>query len=97
MGETFAQIISLIIGLLTWAIIIRALLSWVPSLQVSPYHPNPIIRGLFAITEPILEPLRRYVTIQMVDLSPIVAIIVLRVLEFILLTLIGATPGRILF
>jgi len=62
---------------LYWAILIRVLLSWLPmaGIQLDPY--NPIIKLLYDITDPILEPLRRYTTIGMIDWSPLVALIVI--------------------
>lgn len=55
------------------AIVIRALLSW---FNLPPT--NPIVNLLFEITEPILNPLRRVVPrIGMLDVTPIVAILLL--------------------
>ena len=64
-----------ILTVLYWAILIRVLLSWLPmaGIQIDPY--NPVIRILYDITDPILEPLRRYTTIGMMDWSPFVALI----------------------
>ncbi|MCB0154602.1 MAG: YggT family protein, partial [Anaerolineae bacterium] len=63
MISALALTISVVFTALQWAIIIRALLSWLPmaGIQIDPY--NPIIRALFAVTDPILEPLRRFGTI----------------------------------
>ena len=97
MGEVLAQIISIVFTLLSWAIIIRILLSWLPlaGVRIDPYHPA--IRALYAITDPILEPLRKYTMVGTIDLSPIVAILALRILEYILLSLIGFPPNRMIF
>ncbi len=91
MIEALALAIQIIFQILWWAIIIRVLLSFAPmfGMPVDPYHP--IIRFLYSITDPILEPLRPYTTIQMIDLSPIVALVGLRIVEFILLTLLGVS------
>ena len=64
-----------ILTILYWAILIRVLMSWLPmaGIQIDPY--NPVIRILHDITDPILEPLRRYTTIGMMDWSPFVALI----------------------
>jgi YggT family protein len=73
-GSTLAsQIICLVCNVLIFAIIIRALLSWV---NMDPR--NPVIQTLDAVTEPILEPIRRIMPrMGMFDLSPLVAIFVL--------------------
>ncbi len=48
-------------------------------IRIDPY--NPAIRFLFQITDPIQEPLRRYTTIGMIDFSPIVALLVVGLVE----------------
>jgi YggT family protein len=61
---------------LTAAIFFRAILSW---FQLDPR--NPLISLLDQITEPILAPLRRVVPrIGMIDITPLVAIILLQVI-----------------
>jgi len=70
---TFSGIIAMLLQLLSLAILIRALLSW-----VAPDPRNPIVQFLDAITEPILQPLRQIVPrIGMIDITPLVAIILL--------------------
>ncbi len=72
------QLIDLIFTLLTFAIIANALLSWLP---IDRYG-NPIVRLLDQITAPILEPLRRVIPpIGMMDVTPLVALILLQVLQ----------------
>lgn len=61
---------------MTWAIVGRALISW-----VDPRGTNPISRFLFELTEPIVGPIRSVVPrIGMIDISPIFAILLLQVL-----------------
>lgn len=74
---TFLDLLFTILG---FAIIARALLSWI---QIDPY--NPIIQVLFQITEPILAPLRRFIPPigGMMDITPIVALIILQILQAI--------------
>ena len=88
MGNILAQIINIVFEVVWWAILIRVLLSWLPmaGIRIDPY--NPIIRALFAITDPILEPLRKYTTVGMIDLSPIVALIGLRFIQNILVSML---------
>ena len=97
MAEILATIITLVFQILWWAILIRVLLSWLPmaGVRIDPY--NPAIRALYSITDPILEPLRRFTTVGMIDLSPLVALIGLRVIESMLLALLGFSSGGLLF
>ena len=75
---TFIQVLFQV---LIFAILIRALISWFPIGQDSP-----IIRILDDVTEPILAPLRRVVPrLGMMDITPIVAMIALQILESMLL------------
>ena len=71
--ESIGGLIAFFIRLLGFAILIRALLSWVvrdPS--------NPIVRALDTITEPILQPLRRIIPrTGMMDFTPMIAMILL--------------------
>ena len=62
--------------MLTGAIFIRVLLSWFP---IDPR--NPLVTILYDVTEPILEPLRRVIPrLGMIDLSPLVAILIIQVI-----------------
>ena len=69
-----AVILNYLFTILTWLIIIRALLSWV---NPDPY--NLIVQFLHRVTEPILRPLRRIIPIHNIgiDISPIIAILCL--------------------
>lgn len=67
-----AAILGIILRLLTWLIIIRALISWV---NPDPY--NPIVVFLQRSTEPLLQPIRRRMPHMQVDFSPIIAILII--------------------
>ena len=79
--EAFAKILDVALGLYTWVIIIRALLSWV---NPDPY--NPIVRFLYRATEPVLAPVRRILPFGGlgVDISPIVVLLVIYFLQLFL-------------
>ena len=80
------QLINLLFTLYTFAIIARALLPW---LRISYYHP--LMRFLIRITEPVLGPLRRYIPpVGGLDFTPMVALLVLWLLEQLLRALILA-------
>jgi len=76
--------IDLVFTLLSVAILARVLLSWI---RVSPYHPA--VEFLYRITEPILAPLRRIIPpFGMVDISPIIAMLLLQIIQQVLVAVI---------
>lgn len=76
--------IEILFNVLSVAILLRVLLSW---FNVNPFHP--VVAFLDQITEPILGPLRRVIPpIGMIDATPIVALVLLQVVEMILLSFI---------
>ena len=80
------QLINLVFTVYTLAIIARALLPW---FRISYYHP--VMRFLIRITEPILAPLRRYIPpMGGLDFTPMVALLVLWLVEQLLRALILA-------
>jgi YggT family protein len=77
-------LVQLIFGVFQLLIFARVIMSW---LNPDPYHP--IAQFIFRTTEPILEPLRRVLPpVGMMDLSPLVALIGLSVIETIILSVI---------
>ena len=75
------QFLTILITILTWAILIRVLLSWIPNLDRS----NPLVQLLDQVTSPVLEPARRIIPpLGGMDFSPIVVILVLQFLERLL-------------
>ena len=75
--------VNALFTILVWAIIGRALLSWFPVRPGNPFYPLALI--LHQITEPILAPLRRIIpTIGPIDISPIVALLLLQFLQGVL-------------
>ena len=80
--EVFAQFVSIFAFVLTWAIIIRVMLSWF-SISGAP----PLFRLLFEITEPVLAPVRRVLpTAGVLDFSPIIAVLLIQVVSSILIS-----------
>jgi len=81
---TLYRLINSILWLLNLAILLRALFSWI---NPDPY--NALVRLVHQITEPILAPLRRYIPpVAGMDITPIVAIVILELLHRILIALI---------
>src|SRR4030067_2292527 len=79
--EPLGIILHYVLGAYIWVLIIRALLSW-----VSPDPYNPIVRGLYTITEPVLSFLRRKFPLMAgsVDFSPPVALLLLWFLQMVI-------------
>ena len=66
------------------AIFARVILSWFPT-----GASNPIVEFIFAVTEPILAPIRRVVPrFGMLDISPMVALILILIVQSMLLAVL---------
>ena len=77
MPSDIAGIINLLLTLLGFAIVGRALMSW-----FDPRMTSSIGRVLFEITEPIIAPIRRVVpSLGMIDISPFIALILIQLLS----------------
>ena len=76
-----AGVLDIIIPLIYWLVIIRAVLSW-----FSPDPYNTLVQILYRLTEPILSPFRRIIPSYNIgiDLSPILAILALVFLRYFL-------------
>lgn len=84
MTAYLAIFINILFYVLWAAILGRVILSWI---NVSP--DNPIVVLIYGITEPILAPIRRVLpSMGMLDLSPMVALIVMMVIREVLVRLI---------
>lgn len=85
---TLADLINLIFTLFYISLITRIILSLI--IQMSGGRPNPLLSNIytltFQITEPVLAPIRRVLpTFGMLDFSPMVAIIVIGIVQRVLL------------
>ena len=82
-----AKILDVILTMLYWLILIRALISWV---NPDPY--NQIVQFLNKVTEPILYPIRRALPLGFrigIDISPIIAFLAIIFLKsFLVQTLV---------
>tara|TARA_B100001765_G_C19272498_1_gene236230 strand:- start:206 stop:472 length:267 start_codon:yes stop_codon:yes gene_type:complete len=84
--EIFIALFDSLIFFLTLAIFARVIVDWLLVAGIVK-NENVIVtihQSLLVVTEPILYPIRKYARIGMIDLSPMVAIIIL------------STVGRIL-
>ena len=76
----FRQVMILFFDVLSWLIIVRALLTWFIRDER-----NPIMHIMLMLTEPILSPIRKLlyrfnIGGNMVDFSPLVAILLIQML-----------------
>ncbi len=78
-----AKILDVVLSLYMWILVIRAVLSWV---NPDPY--NPIVRTLYALTEPLLSRLRRRFPLMAgsIDFSPMVVILAILFLQYFLVS-----------
>ena len=82
-----ANVLDILLTILYWLILIRALISWV---NPDPY--NPIVQFLNNVTEPILNPIKKLLPLGFrfgIDISPIIAFLVIIFLKsFLVKTLL---------
>jgi len=84
--NTMLHLLRLAIDLYLLVLVIRAVLSWV---HVDPRHP--LVALVHRLTEPVLAPIRaRLGATGAVDFSPMVAVLILVVLERLVLRVAGA-------
>jgi YggT family protein len=78
--HAIAVVLDIILTFYMWVVIIAALVSWV---NPDPY--NPIVRFLYAATEPLLRPIRRRLPVMGgIDFSPLIVIAVIYFLKYFL-------------
>lgn len=83
MNPYIAQFTVAFIQMLTWAIIARSFLSFLPIDQSSNLY-----QIIYRVTEPIIEPIRRVIPqTGMIDFSPMAAILLLIVMTQVVVNL----------
>lgn len=91
-----ATTLSSLLHVYIWIVIIAALLSWV---QPDPY--NPIVRMLYAMTEPVFDWVREHLPVYFggLDLSPIVVIIAAEFIQQVLIRAViqAVTPSVMIY
>ena len=70
----FAQVLQSILNIYLIIVIIAAVISWV---NPDPY--NPIVRGIYGVTEPVLNRIRRVLPMPVpgIDISPMILIAII--------------------
>ncbi len=80
MNEFLKQFVNLLVPVLYLSILARVIVSWIPISEDSRFAP--VVRVIYQVTEPILGPIRRLIPgLGMLDLSPMIAIILLMVIQ----------------
>ncbi|MGA9113531.1 MAG: YggT family protein [Candidatus Dormiibacterota bacterium] len=100
LASNILQGLGYVLEVLTLIVVVRVIISWIPGLN--PYHP--LVRVIRAIADPILAPFRGLLPSfgGMLDISPLLALIVLEVLANVCFSLSynvgvsGASVGYIL-
>jgi YggT family protein len=83
---SFIKLISALLDGYILLMIIRALLSW-----FSPNPYNRLYQLLISATEPVLGPIRRLIPMQGIDISPIIAILLIDlVIKRLIMWLVGS-------
>jgi len=86
------EIVHSLLTIYIYVVVIAALLSW-----VRPDPNNPIVQLLYRLTEPAYALVRRYIpsVINGIDLSPIIIIIGLQIIDVVFINLIRALATAI--
>ena len=73
-----AQLVNTAFNVVFWIIILTIFLSWVPNVDWQ----NPLLRSFRTFTDAVLSPFRNIIPpINGLDLSPIIALIVLQLIQ----------------
>ena len=76
--------VNILFEVLSLAVLARVVLSW---FRVDPQ--NRLLQILFQVTEPVLAPIRRIIPpVGMIDITPIVALLILQVAQRIVVTML---------
>lgn len=92
MGSFVYYIVNALLSLLIWAIILSAILSWLVAFDVINLR-NQVVyniaRFLDAVTRPVLRPFQRFIPpLGGVDITPILALLVIQGIRIYLLPMI---------
>jgi len=74
--DALASIVNILLTIMYWLILIRALISW-----VNPDPFNPVVQFFMRTTDPVLEPVRRLLPPLPVDISPIIVFFIIIFLQ----------------
>lgn len=81
MSPSTAILLADFLSVVSWIIIARVLLSWVVRDPA-----NPIVRVIGTLTDPLMRPLSRFLTVGGIDLSPIAVLFLINMAKRALLS-----------
>lgn len=88
--NSLALLFSILFTIIYFLLVIRIIISW---FRVDPY--NELVQTLYRITDPILAPFRKLpLQIGMIDLSPIVAFILLSFVNSLVVGILRQLAAR---
>lgn len=85
-------LVSDVAQVLALLIIVRAVLSWIPSID----YGHPVIRAIVRVTDPVLLPIRRLVPpLGGLDVTPIAALLLIQIARYLLVNILVAAFGGV--
>ena len=84
MGYIIHNMLYYAYRILTTLIVVRVIISWTPNINLYKEPAKTIIKITDIFLKPVRDILDKYGLIQVVDISPIIAIFILRTLYYIL-------------
>src|ERR1700683_2117705 len=88
--DALASIVNILLTIMYWLILVRALISW-----VNPDPFNPIVQFLVRTTEPLLEPVRRLLPAMPIDISPLIVFFIIIFVQRFLVRSLYDLAGRL--
>ena len=90
MLDVLVTLVSDVAQVLALLIIVRAVLTWIPSVD----HGHPAIRTIVRITDPVLLPIRRVIPpLGGIDVTPIAALLLIEIARNLLVRILLAAFG----
>jgi YggT family protein len=91
--DTIAEVLIQLLWAYSWIVIIAAVMTWI---NPDPY--NPIVRFFYGITEPVFDLVREYLPVNFggIDLSPIVVLVLIEIMQRWLIPTLAITLDRAL-
>jgi YggT family protein len=81
-GNSIMSLTGMVLNFYLFAIFAQIILSW-----LAPYNNNPAVGILYQVTEPLMRPARKVLPpISGMDFSPIIVLLVIKVLEILLIS-----------
>jgi YggT family protein len=91
--DTIAEVLIQLLWAYSWIVIIAAVMTWI---NPDPY--NPIVRFFYGVTEPVFDLVREYLPVNFggIDLSPIVVLVLIEIMQRWLIPTLAVTLDRAL-